>query len=88
MFGDAILDRWWHGPSHRLSREAPVPVVEVTDRVEEPGGAANAGRSPSVVLFSGGGATQIEVTGLYWHFVDVIWVFLYPLLYLIKVQRP
>ncbi len=42
VFGDAILDRWWHGPSHRLSREAPVPVVEVTDRVEEPGGAANA----------------------------------------------
>jgi cytochrome c oxidase subunit 3 len=25
----------------------------------------------------------IEVTGLYWHFVDIIWVFLYPLLYLI-----
>lgn len=25
----------------------------------------------------------VEVTGLYWHFVDVIWVFLFPLLYLI-----
>ena len=37
--------------------------------------------------FSGGGAVQIEVTGLYWHFVDVIWVFLYPLLYLIDVHR-
>jgi cytochrome c oxidase subunit 3 len=23
-----------------------------------------------------------EVTALYWHFVDVIWVFLFPLLYL------
>jgi len=33
--------------------------------------------------FSGNGATQIEVLGLYWHFVDVVWVFLYPLLYLI-----
>ena len=33
--------------------------------------------------FSGHGTTQIEVTGLYWHFVDVVWVFLYPLLYLI-----
>lgn len=33
--------------------------------------------------FSGNGTTQIEVTGLYWHFVDVVWVFLYPLLYLI-----
>ncbi len=35
---------------------------------------------------SGTGDTQIEVTGLYWHFVDVVWVFLYPLLYLIDVQ--
>jgi D-beta-D-heptose 7-phosphate kinase / D-beta-D-heptose 1-phosphate adenosyltransferase len=40
--GDAMVDRWWHGPSHRLSREAPVPVVEIADRVESPGGAANA----------------------------------------------
>ena len=37
--------------------------------------------------FSGGGAVQIEVAGLYWHFVDVVWVFLYPLLYLIDVHR-
>lgn len=36
---------------------------------------------------SGGGATQIEVTGLYWHFVDIVWVFLYPLLYLIDVHQ-
>jgi cytochrome c oxidase subunit 3 len=25
----------------------------------------------------------VEMTGLYWHFVDVVWIFLYPLLYLI-----
>lgn len=25
----------------------------------------------------------IEVMGLYWHFVDIVWVFLFPLLYLI-----
>lgn len=25
----------------------------------------------------------VEVTGLYWHFVDMVWVFLYPLLYLV-----
>jgi len=36
--------------------------------------------------FSGGGESQIEVAGLYWHFVDVVWVFLYPLLYLIDVH--
>jgi cytochrome c oxidase subunit 3 len=25
----------------------------------------------------------VEVTGLYWHFVDIIWIFLFPLLYLV-----
>jgi cytochrome c oxidase subunit 3 len=25
----------------------------------------------------------IEYTGLYWHFVDIVWIFLFPLLYLI-----
>ena len=27
--------------------------------------------------------TPIEMTGLYWHLVDLIWIFLFPLLYLI-----
>lgn len=27
--------------------------------------------------------TPVELTGLYWHFVDIVWVFLFPLLYLI-----
>ncbi len=27
--------------------------------------------------------TPLEVTGLYWHFVDIVWIFLFPLLYLI-----
>jgi cytochrome c oxidase subunit 3 len=27
--------------------------------------------------------TPVEVTGLYWHFVDLVWIFLFPLLYLI-----
>ncbi len=26
--------------------------------------------------------TPMELAGLYWHFVDIIWIFLYPLLYL------
>jgi len=28
-------------------------------------------------------ATRIEISGLYWHFVDIVWIFLFPLLYLI-----
>jgi cytochrome c oxidase subunit 3 len=27
--------------------------------------------------------SPVEVSGLYWHFVDIIWIFLFPLLYLI-----
>ena len=26
----------------------------------------------------------IEISGLYWHFVDVVWIFVFPLLYLLK----
>jgi cytochrome c oxidase subunit III len=27
--------------------------------------------------------TPVEMLGLYWHFVDIVWIFLFPLLYLI-----
>ena len=27
--------------------------------------------------------TPVELVGLYWHFVDIIWIFLFPLLYLV-----
>ena len=26
---------------------------------------------------------RIEATGLYWHFVDLVWIFLFPVLYLL-----
>ena len=26
---------------------------------------------------------HVEYFGLYWHFVDIVWIFLFPLLYLI-----
>jgi cytochrome c oxidase subunit 3 len=28
--------------------------------------------------------SPVKVVGLYWHFVDIVWVFLYPMLYLIN----
>jgi cytochrome c oxidase subunit 3 len=28
-------------------------------------------------------SSPIEISGLYWHFVDIVWIFLFPLLYLI-----
>jgi cytochrome c oxidase subunit 3 len=33
--------------------------------------------------FSGAWYTPVELIGLYWHFVDIVWMFLFPLLYLI-----
>jgi len=33
--------------------------------------------------FSAEYMTPVDLTGLYWHFVDIIWIFLFPLLYLI-----
>jgi cytochrome c oxidase subunit 3 len=27
--------------------------------------------------------TPVEMSGLYWHFVDIVWIFLFPLLYLV-----
>ena len=29
----------------------------------------------------------VEVSGLYWHFVDIVWIFLFPLLYLVDVHK-
>jgi cytochrome c oxidase subunit 3 len=34
--------------------------------------------------FSADHYSPVEVTGLYWHFVDIVWIFLFPLLYLIE----
>jgi cytochrome c oxidase subunit 3 len=33
--------------------------------------------------FTGGNFVPVELMGLYWHFVDIVWIFLFPLLYLI-----
>jgi len=41
VVGDLVLDGWWQGTTERMTREAPVPVVEVADRRYVPGGAAN-----------------------------------------------
>lgn len=33
--------------------------------------------------YGSGHYTYVEITGLYWHLVDLVWIFLFPLLYLI-----
>ena len=32
-------------------------------------------------------ANKVEIAGLYWHFIDIIWVFLYPMFYLLERYR-
>ena len=54
--GDVMLDRYWFGPTIRVSPEAPVPVVRVDDIVERPGGAANV----AVNLRSVGVTTRLQ----------------------------
>ena len=41
VVGDVMLDRYWMGAVDRISPEAPVPVVRVTQEQERLGGAAN-----------------------------------------------
>ena len=36
-----MLDRYWHGATERVSAEAPVPIVDVDEKEERPGAAAN-----------------------------------------------
>jgi cytochrome c oxidase subunit 3 len=30
---------------------------------------------------------HVEVSGLYWHFVDLVWMFIFPMVYLLSVSR-
>lgn len=58
--GDIVLDEYLIGTAGRISREAPVPVLEYTGRRLIPGGAAN----PSVnIMRLGGQAHQVAVVG-------------------------
>ena len=41
VVGDIMLDRYWYGPTQRISPEAPVPVVKIQQDEDRPGGAAN-----------------------------------------------
>ncbi len=60
VVGDVFLDEYLIGRSDRLSREAPVPVLEFERRELIPGGAANPAMN---VVSLGGKATQVGVIG-------------------------
>jgi D-beta-D-heptose 7-phosphate kinase/D-beta-D-heptose 1-phosphate adenosyltransferase len=60
LVGDVMLDRYWAGGTKRISPEAPVPVVDVDDFRELPGGAANVALN---VASLGARATLIGMVG-------------------------
>ncbi|MCG5529756.1 bifunctional D-glycero-beta-D-manno-heptose-7-phosphate kinase/D-glycero-beta-D-manno-heptose 1-phosphate adenylyltransferase HldE [Halorhodospira halochloris] len=57
VFGDLMLDRYWYGATARISPEAPVPVVHISDCAERPGGAGN------VALNARALGAQVEIGG-------------------------
>jgi D-beta-D-heptose 7-phosphate kinase/D-beta-D-heptose 1-phosphate adenosyltransferase len=61
IIGDVMLDRYWSGPTGRISPEAPVPVVKVEDIEERPGGAANVAMNIAAL---GGQANLVGLTGI------------------------
>lgn len=61
IIGDVMLDRYWYGPTGRISPEAPVPVVKVDQCEERPGGAANVAMNIAAL---GGHATLVGLTGI------------------------
>ncbi|MEZ9621986.1 bifunctional D-glycero-beta-D-manno-heptose-7-phosphate kinase/D-glycero-beta-D-manno-heptose 1-phosphate adenylyltransferase HldE [Vibrio sp. 10N.222.55.A3] len=60
IVGDVMLDRYWYGPTGRISPEAPVPVVKVENNEERPGGAANVAMN---IASLGGHAHVVGLTG-------------------------
>jgi rfaE bifunctional protein kinase chain/domain len=60
VVGDVMLDRYWFGDVHRLSPEAPVPVLKVSRVEERPGGAANVARN---ITSLGAHCTLLSVVG-------------------------
>lgn len=60
IIGDVMLDRYWYGPTQRISPEAPVPVVKVDLVEQRPGGAANVAMNIAAL---GAGARVIGLTG-------------------------
>lgn len=60
VVGDCMLDRYWMGDVHRISPEAPVPVISVQETEKRMGGAANVAKNVASV---GGRPVLLSVVG-------------------------
>ncbi len=60
VLGDFLLDEYIIGDTSRVSREAPIVVVDYQETVHHPGGASNAAQN---VTAAGGAAIALGVCG-------------------------
>lgn len=60
VIGDIMLDRYWFGSTARISPEAPVPIVNIQQTNERPGGAGNVALNMAAL---GVKVTLIGITG-------------------------
>jgi len=60
VVGDVMLDRYFIGDTHRISPEAPVPIVRVANSEDRAGGAANVARN---IAHLDGQATLLGLVG-------------------------
>ncbi len=61
VVGDLMLDRYWYGPTSRISPEAPVPVVKVAGVEDRIGGAGNVALNVAAL---GAGASIVGIVGM------------------------
>lgn len=60
VIGDIMLDRYWQGTTARISPESPVPIVNVKNNQDKPGGAANVAIN---IASLGGQVSLLGITG-------------------------
>ncbi len=63
VVGDVMLDRYTYGTVHRISVEAPVPILTIEREVAQPGGAGNVVRNLTAL---GAAVALISVVGDDW----------------------
>jgi cytochrome c oxidase subunit III len=81
----------WHYPEPQFERQATMLFflyfvmtgMHAIAHDHRRGLAVVAGVEAKRYQFSSRYYTPIEMVGLYWHFVDIVWIFLFPMLYLI-----
>jgi len=60
VMGDLMLDRYWEGPTNRISPEAPVPITKIEETYHRPGGSGNVALNIATL---GGSVSVIGIVG-------------------------